>query len=275
MKKIILLIFTIFNVTISLFALNEKQIANKLNTKNLELRNSKLNLEILQLKKKNSSHDYQYFINLTVSILGGISILWTIFHSSKTLREQNLVNLNNRISITLENLNSNDNHIKLGAAYNVSKYIDYIGEDVISLLSYESSLQIRRILEDSLSKIKDLDIIYKTNNQIIKEKIVLIGKNKTINILKEIDFENNLISYYKKEYKSFFEEGLLIEQDAPTLFKNDENRIEEVSKILQYRNLAIKNVISNLIRNHNRLKEYEFLDLSKINLYGSLLSKIN
>ncbi|MBD2255257.1 pentapeptide repeat-containing protein [Nostoc parmelioides] len=268
--------------------------------KDSDLDDQKKQAELDKLKKETEQimiQQQQSWITLYAtmggSIIGALGLGWTIWSGLNTLNQQIQEGRQERISLLLESLSSQEEYSRLGASKGLSQYADSCVLELLTSSSIEDSDLVRQNLEDTLSLVgyQGKQQVLESNNRALLERLEIAGKiqilrasdqNLTIDINKLLLLSEPTLKKLRKAFNVQYEYGQKISRlylenleatPPPGIIQSYlSQNIESTASYLRKLNQITSNVIAIWLRKGIKLKWFSSgIDLSLTNLYKANL----
>ncbi|MGZ8503303.1 MAG: pentapeptide repeat-containing protein [Flavitalea sp.] len=141
----------------------------------LEIR--KLHLEVKQLEDSSRNFNTSQALTVLGSILGLLTIIWSIYQGVKTIKIQTEQQKQNRISQLLESLSDATVEKRASAANGLSRYPTEVYMEVLFTLKIEQTEYVREMLEEILIKLPDTEFasVISANRDTLINRSKLLG----------------------------------------------------------------------------------------------------
>jgi uncharacterized protein YjbI with pentapeptide repeats len=227
-----------------------------------------------------------YWIKSIGGILAAAGIIWTIAYGLHTISKRNEEILLSKISSLLKTLSSESKYARLAASRGLSKYIDYIVDEVLTAISTEESIVVRDELGNALYRLKNKNMkkVSCSNSETIVERARLFGRLRKMKLREEeiaarLRFTPEILRSIKERHHVFYEHEKKIQDMSirrHEMIGSGPNTIEklireQIDKATMINRLVecTGKVISKWMRDGRKIYwPQEGLDLSETNLHG-------
>jgi uncharacterized protein YjbI with pentapeptide repeats len=232
----------------------------------------------------------EIIINIGI-IIAILSLLWTIYYGVHKILEHKRDQRLNKISSLLETLGSEVKYNRLAAAKGLSRYSDYVINEIVAAISTEQSSIVLNALEETLSHVNNNNIhkVMELNSQSLVDRAILhgrllkIGESEgeiaarlrfSVDILRINKNKNNVDYEYGKtiqkmhnnRYKTVLNNQILLEKEI----KNLHDEAQTINQLVE----STGRIITKWVREKRDLSwPTNGVDLSESNLYRIDLSK--
>lgn len=268
-NKTIIIIFSIL-FCFQIILVQEGRVKGQVLSKTDSLKIEKLELEVKILNDETQKS----IISFLVQVIGGLSVIFTVFYGFKNYRSRTIELRNKEISKIVESLHSTEEHKRLGAAMAMKQYCNYLVDESLSILSHENSKLVPNAIKESLLSCnkKNQNKICNNNSQTIERTAEILGKYHAIDQKKTL----NILEISPRHFKSIVKSNH-INHEHGNYFKSEENDIQniksEIDALVNIRN-ATAEIIGKLLQANT--KSIRYLNnnfLSTLNLYKTNFDK--
>jgi len=224
-------------------------------------------------------------------IIAIISLIWTIYYGLQKISEHDRDQRLNKISSLLEALGSEVKYNRLAAAKGLSRYSDYVVNEIVAAISTEQSSTVLNALEETLSHVSDNNIqeVMELNSQSLVDRAILHGRLLKIGdsegeIAARLRFSVDILRINKDKYNVDYEYGKTIQKMHNNRYKTVSNNqillekeIENLHEEAQTINQLVESTGRIITKWVREKRDFSWptngVDLSESNLYRIDLSK--